>query len=167
MYTLCITEKPSAAADLRKVLDATHRNDGYLEGNGYLITWALGHLVEFAEPVEYGYTPQNEMWSNKENALNELTIFPDKFKFNVIEDKKQQFENIRNLINRNDVDLIIYYGDMGLEGHYLQWLIREQAHCGKPVKRFCAASLTDAAINKAMSGLRDIVQTEKKLLSIR
>jgi len=161
MYTLCIAEKPSVATDLGKVLGATRRNDGYLEGNGYLLTWALGHLVEFAEPEEYGYTPQKDIWANKENALNELPILPDKFKTNVIADKKQQFENIEKLMNRDDVDLIIDCGDMGPEGHYLQWLIREQVHCGKPVKRFCAASLTDGAIQKALNNLRDIKDFER------
>jgi len=161
MYKLCITEKPSVAAELAKVLGAAKRCDGYLEGGGYLITWALGHLVEMAEPEEYGYTPQKDIWANKENALNELPILPDKFKFNVIHDKKEQFDIIKTLMDRADVDLIIDCGDMGPEGHYLQWIIREQARCAKPVKRFCATSLTDAAIQKAITGLRDIKDFER------
>ena len=161
MYKLCIAEKPSVAAEIGRVIGAARRKDGCLEGNGYLVTWTLGHLVEFAKPEEYGYFSQNDIWRDKESALNELPIFPAEFKTRVIENKKKQFEIIRQLVNRDDVELIIDCGDMGPEGHYMQWLIRVQANCDKPVMRFCAASLTDEAIRNAMATLRPMDEFEK------
>ena len=162
-HILCIAEKHGVAAEIAKVIGATHRNDGYLDGNDYLVTWVPGHLVEFAEPEEYGYLPQKDIWREKETALSELPILPAKFKTRIVEveDKKKQFEIIRDLMNWDDVDLIIDCGDMGPEGHYLQWLIRSQINCNKPVKRFCATSLTDAAIRNAMARLRPISEFEK------
>jgi len=161
MYKLCVAEKPSVAVEIGKVIGAAHRNDGYLDGKDFLVTWALGHLIEFAEPEEYGYIPQNEIWQDKENALSELPILPAQFKTRVVEGKKKQFEIIRQLMNRDDVELIIDCGDMGPEGHYLQWLIRSQVNCGKPVMRFCATSLTDEAIRNAMGKLRRIEEFGK------
>ena len=161
MYKLCIAEKPGVAAEIGKVIGAAHWNEGFLDGSGYLVTWALGHLIEFAEPEEYGYLPQTNIWQDKERALNELPILPSDFKTRVVKDKEKQFEIIRQLMNRDDVELIIDCGDMGPEGHYLQWLIRNQINCGKPVMRFCATSLTDGAIRDAMTKLRDMSEFEK------
>ena len=81
MFHLCTAEKPSVAKDIARIVGADKKKDGYYEGNGYLVTWALGHLVELAEPDEYGYMPLSEIWSdaNRQTALSELPFFPDKF----------------------------------------------------------------------------------------
>ena len=160
---LCITEKPSAAESIAKVIGADAKHNGYYQGGGFIVTWALGHLVKFAEPEAYGYVPQNNIWDKeaRQNALDELPLLPAAFITTVMEDKKPQFDIIQQLMQRDDVDLVIDCGDMGPEGHYLQWLIRRQAKCDKPVKRFCTASLTDQAIRDAMDHLREISDFEK------
>lgn len=101
--------------------------------------------------------PQSEIYgAGKDLAYSQLPLIPDEFKLVVLTPTKEQFRIVKDLINREDVDLIIDCGDMGAEGHILQWFIREKANCKKPVKRFCATSLTDEAINQAMSNLRPI-----------
>ena len=160
-YKLCIAEKPSVAKDIARVIGANKRENGYFIGNGYIVTWAIGHLVGLAEPEEYGFVSKNDMWNKdtpqfKDKAYMELPLFPNTFKTIVLEPTKDQFDIIKSLMHRNDVELIIDCGDMGAEGHILQWLIREKADNKKPVKRFCNTSLTEEAINTSMSNLRDI-----------
>jgi len=156
-YKLCIAEKPSVGRDIARVLGAMNSNTGFLEGNGYIVTWAIGHLVGLAEPPLYGFAPQDKMYGElRAKAFSELPLFPDAFKLTVLESTKTQFQIVKTLMGRPDVDLIIDCGDMGEEGHILQWLIREKAVCRKEVLRFCATSLTDEAIKKAMSNLRPI-----------
>lgn len=101
-YTLCIAEKPSVAEDIAKVVNAKSKNtnEGYYIGNGYIVTWAYGHLITLAEPEMY-----NE--SFKKWSKDVLPIIPDKWKLEIIESTKNQFYNIKNLINRDDVDLVI------------------------------------------------------------
>ena len=158
MYHLCTAEKPSVAKDIARIVGADIKRDGYYEGNGYLVTWALGHLVELAEPEEYGYIPLSKIWSddNRQAALSELPFFPDEFILKPKSNTKRQFEIIKSLFHRDDVDLVIDCGDMGPEGHILQWFIRKVAGCDKPVKRFCATSLTDESIRNALNNLRPI-----------
>lgn len=154
-YKLCTAEKPSVAKDIARVVGANTRKEGYFEGNGYLVTWAVGHLVGLAEPDAYGFVPQKDVYGEKgEIAYNELPLIPSDFKLIVLEQTKQQFAVIKELMNRDDVDYIIDCGDMGAEGHILQWFIREKIGCKKPVKRFCATSMTDEAIKRAMANLR-------------
>jgi len=160
-YALCITEKPSVARDIAKVIGAGNRKEGYFEGSGYLVTWAIGHLVGIAEPLDYGYVPQNEMYGQrKQEALDQLPLIPEKFILKIYEKTAAQFEIIKNLMHRSDVDYIIDCGDMGAEGHILQWFIREMTGNTKPVKRFCATSMTDEAIRHAMNNLRPIEDFE-------
>lgn len=149
-YKLCTTEKPSVAADIARVLNVNIKKNGYYIGNGYIVTWALGHLVTLAEPEAYG-----DRYKDR-NDISLLPLIPAEWKFQLIESVKHQFYIIKELMDRDDVDLIIDCGDMGETGHYLQWLIRMYAGCNKPVKRFCATSLTDEAIKSAMANLRDI-----------
>lgn len=150
-YTLCIAEKPSVAEDIAKVVNAKSKNtnEGYYIGNGYIVTWAYGHLITLAEPEIY-----NE--SFKKWSKDVLHIIPDKWKLEIIESTKNQFYNIKNLINRDDVDLVIDCGDMGAQGHYIQWLIRLKAGCKKPVKKLCATSLTEKTLRNAFTDLKDI-----------
>lgn len=156
-YALCIAEKPSVARDIANVIGAKERKNGYFEGGGYLVTWAVGHLVGLAEPDEYGFIPQNQIFSElKSKAYDELPLIPENFRLIVLEATKEQFRIVYDLMHRNDVDYIIDCGDMGPEGHILQWFIRQKADCTKPVKRFCATSMTEEAIKQAMSKLRPI-----------
>lgn len=164
-YKLCTCEKPSVANDIAKVLGATKRCNGYFEGNGYRITWAVGHLVGLAEPDEYGYVNKRDIWdrelNKKEDALNELPLIPIKFKLIVLDKTKEQFKIMKNLMNDDECDEIIDCGDAGAEGHILQWFIREKAGCKKKVRRFIATSMTKEAILKAMNSLHDINEYEK------
>lgn len=157
-YKLCTAEKPSVARDIAKVIGADQKEDGYYIGNGYIVTWAIGHLVGLAEPEAYGFTKQADMYSDEESkaqAYAELPLLPDEFKLIVLEGTKKQFDVVKKLMHREDVDEIIDCGDMGAEGHILQWFIREKAGCSKPVKRFCATSMTEEAIKDAMCHLRN------------
>ncbi len=159
-YKLCIAEKPSVAKDIATVIGATKRENGYFEGKGYRVTWAVGHLVGLEEPEAYGYISKAEMWDktnpqNKQTALSELPLFPDTFKTKVLENTKEQFNIVKALMLDNDCELVINCGDFGAEGHILQWFIREKVGCTKPELRFCATSMTEEAILDAMAHLRD------------
>ena len=161
---LCITEKPSVAKDIARVIGSTQRHNGYFEGNGYIVTWAIGHLVGFAEPDAYGFVHHKDIFNSTEftsRAFNELPLIPPKFKLIVNEKTRKQFNVIRGLIARKDIEYIIDCGDMGAEGHVLQQMIRDKLNCKLPVKRFCATSLTDSAIKAAMNNLRDVSEFEK------
>lgn len=154
-YKLCMAEKPSVAKDIAAVIGAKKPCNGYYEGNGYRVTWAVGHLVGLAEPEEYGFVSKQEMWTDgKSQAYEQLPIIPDEFKLVVLEPTKDQFEIVEELINSPETDEIINCGDMGAEGHILQWFIREKAGCKKRVRRFCATSMTEEAIRDAMAHLR-------------
>lgn len=154
-YKLCMAEKPSVAKDIADVIGAKKRCNGYFEGNGYRVTWAVGHLVGLAEPEEYGYVSKGEMWGEgKERAYAQLPIIPEEFKLVVLEPTREQFEIVKELINSPETDEIINCGDMGAEGHILQWFIREMAGCTKRVRRFCATDMTEEAIRQAMENLR-------------
>ena len=153
-YALCMTEKPSVAYDIAKVIGAGKKCEGYWEGNGYRVTWALGHLVNLAEPEAYGYTDKKDMSEHPQKAMDEIPLIPEQFKLALIDQTKSQFYVIKRLIHAEDTDYIINCGDMGPEGHILQWFIRLMANCDKPVKRFCATSMTEASIRYAMQNLR-------------
>lgn len=160
-YKLLMAEKPSVARDLARVLVGEGnvvKKNGYVEGNGLLVTWAVGHLVGLAEPEEYGFVSMKDMYGDKAGrAYDELPLIPQglEFKLVVLEATKDQFKVIKELIHRDDVEEVINCGDMGPEGHVLQWLIREKAGCRKPVRRFCATSMTDEAIRDAWAHLRE------------
>lgn len=154
-YKLCMTEKPSVASDIAAVIGANKRCNGYYEGNGYRVTWAVGHLVGLAEPDAYGFVSQADMYGDKtQEAYDELPLIPDEFKLIVLEPTRDQFDIVKNLIHDPEVDEIINCGDMGAEGHILQWFIRVKAGCTKKVRRFCATSMTEEAIRQAMAHLR-------------
>ena len=153
-YKLCMAEKPSVAKEIAAVIGANKRCNGYFEGNGYRVTWAVGHLVGLAEPESYGFVSQKDMYNDKEQkAYDELPLIPSEFKLIVLEPTKEQFNIVKTLINSDDVDEIINCGDMGAEGHILQWFIREKAGCTKKVRRFCATSMTEEAIRHAFENL--------------
>lgn len=157
-YKLCTAEKPSVAKDIAEVIGATTKKNGYFEGNGYRVTWAVGHLVGLEEPESYGYMKQKEIYEdgNADKAWSELPIIPSEFKLKVLEQTKDQFKIVKELMLSDETDEIIDCGDMGPEGHILQWFIREKAGCKKPVRRFCATSMTKEAILSAMNNLKPI-----------
>ncbi|MDL2305871.1 DNA topoisomerase 3 [Bacteroides sp. OttesenSCG-928-D19] len=145
---VCIAEKPSVARDIAEVLGARNRKDGYMEGNGYQITWTFGHLCTLKEPHEY--SPAWKSWS-----LGSLPMIPPRFGIKLIENPtyEKQFRIIETLMR--DADQIINCGDAGQEGELIQrWVMQKAgAHC--PVKRLWISSLTEEAIREGFANLKD------------
>lgn len=144
---VCIAEKPSVARDIAAVLGATARHDGYLEGNGYQVTWTFGHLCRLLEPHEY--TDQWKAW-----ALSRLPMLPDKYQTKVAEDKgvQKQFRIIESLVQK--ADGVINCGDAGQEGELIQRWVLKQANCQCPVQRLWISSLTPEAIKEGFAKLK-------------
>ena len=145
---LVVAEKPSVAQSIAKVIGANKRQDGYLEGNGYLVSWCVGHLVELCTPDEYD--EKYSKW-NKED----LPILPDPFKWQVSKGKNKQFNILKDLMYRKDVDEIICATDAGREGELIFRLVYIQAKCRKPFKRLWISSMEDSAIKDGFSNLKD------------
>ena len=145
---VCVTEKPSVARDIARLLGANDRHDGYFEGNGYQVTWTYGHLCELKEPNDY--TDQWKWWS-----LGLLPMIPQRFGIKLKDDKgiEQQFNVIKNLIAAGEE--VINCGDAGQEGELIQRWVYQKAGCDKPVKRLWISSLTDESIRKGFDQLRD------------
>lgn len=144
---LCIAEKPSVARDIAKVLGATQARSGYLEGNGYCVTWTFGHLCTLKEP--HDYHPSFKYWD-----LGYLPIIPERFGLKLIPNKgvEQQFKVIEKLVN--DCEEVINCGDAGQEGELIQRWVLQKANCSKPVKRLWISSLTEEAIKEGFANLR-------------
>ena len=145
---VCVTEKPSVARDIARLLGANDRHEGYFEGNGYQVTWTFGHLCELKEPNDY--TDQWKRWS-----LGQLPMIPQRFGIKLKDDKgiEQQFKVIQSLIST--ADEVINCGDAGQEGELIQRWVYQKAQCDKPVKRLWISSLTDESIRKGFNQLRD------------
>ena len=144
---VCVTEKPSVARDIARLLGANDRHEGYFEGNGYQVTWTFGHLCELKAPNDY--TDQWKWWS-----LGQLPMIPQRFGIKLKDDKgiKQQFNVIQNLIA--GADEVINCGDAGQEGELIQRWVYQKAGCDKPVKRLWISSLTDESIRKGFEQLK-------------
>ena len=144
---LIVAEKPSVAMSYAKVLGATSRQDGYLEGNGYLVSWCVGHLVELAPPNVYDekYTK----WS-----IADLPILPQKWQYLVSASTKKQFGILQKLMHRPDVDSIVNSCDSGREGELIFRLVYEQAGCKKPVSRLWLSSMEETAIREGFAHLK-------------
>lgn len=149
MPIVVVAEKPSVARDIARVMGARNKGKGFLEGQGYVITWALGHLVEFAEPDEYG-APWNERWS-----FAQLPIIPDPWKLRLVRRTAAQYTIVKKLINAADTSRIICATDAGREGENIFRLMYEHARCTRPVQRLWISSLTDAAIRAGFERLQD------------
>ncbi len=147
MHNLIITEKPSVARTISKVLGATARRDGYLEGGGYLISWCVGHLVELAPPGVYD--PRLERWDRAD-----LPILPEKWQYLVSSSTKKQFDVLCKLMHRADVDRIVCATDAGREGELIFRLVYHQCGCRKPVSRLWISSMEDAAIRAGFANLK-------------
>ncbi len=145
---VCIAEKPSVARDIAEVLGARNRKDGYIEGNGYQVTWTFGHLCTLKEPHEY--TPAWKAWS-----LGSLPMIPPRFGIKLINDTgiEKQFHIIEGLMQQ--ADLIINCGDAGQEGELIQRWVMQQAGAKCPVKRLWISSLTEEAIREGFANLKD------------
>ena len=146
-YRLVVSEKPSVAMAYAKVLGATNRKDGYMEGNGYLVSWCVGHLVELAPPNAYG--GQYVKWS-----IADLPILPQKWQYLVSASTKKQFGVLQKLMHRPDVDSIVCATDSGREGELIFRLVYEQAGCKKPVSRLWLSSMEDNAIREGFQKLK-------------
>ena len=146
-YRLVISEKPSVAMAYAKVLGATSRKDGYLEGNGYLVSWCVGHLVELAPPNVYD--AKYVKWS-----IADLPILPQKWQYLVSASTKKQFGILKDLMNRPDVDSIICATDAGREGELIFRLVYQQAQCKKPFSRLWLSSMEDSAIREGFAKLK-------------
>ena len=147
MHNLIITEKPSVARTISKVLGATARRDGYLEGGGYLISWCVGHLVELAPPGVYD--PRLERWDRAD-----LPILPERWQYLVSSSTKKQFDVLCKLMHRADVDRIVCATDAGREGELIFRLVYHQCNCRKPVSRLWISSMEDAAIRAGFANLK-------------
>ncbi len=147
---VCIAEKPSVARDIAKVLGANTTHEGYMEGNGYQVTWTFGHLCTLKEP--HDYTDQWKAW-----ALSRLPMIPQRFGIKLIADKgvEKQFKVIESLFQK--ADEIVNCGDAGQEGELIQrWVMQKAAvHC--PVKRLWISSLTEESIKEGFKNLKDQV----------
>ena len=148
MLNLVIAEKPSVAQSIAKVLRCTGRQDGYLEGNGYLVSWCVGHLIELAEPE--GYDSKYEKWKKED-----LPIIPLEFKYQVSASTKKQFQTLRELMNRSDVTVVTNACDAGREGELIFRLVYDKAGCKKPMKRLWISSMEDEAIREGFKNLED------------
>lgn len=147
MKHLVIAEKPSVARDIARVLGCGKKNNSYMEGKDYVVTWALGHLVTLADPEEYG--EQYKTW-----RLDTLPMLPDRWKLVVIRQTSKQYHAVKEQIFRKDISDIIIATDAGREGELVARWILEKAGNKKPLKRLWISSVTDKAIREGFSHLR-------------
>ena len=145
---LVIAEKPSVAQSIAKVLGCTDKQDGYLSGGGYLVSWCVGHLVELAEPETYD--SKYETWKKED-----LPIIPDVFQYQVTAATRKQFKVLKDLLHRDDVDCVTNACDAGREGELIFRLVYDEAKCNKPMKRLWISSMEDEAIRDGFAGLKD------------
>ncbi len=145
---VCIAEKPSVAKDIARIIGATSSHDGYMEGNGFQVTWTFGHLCTLKEP--HDYTPMWKSWS-----LTSLPMIPDRFGIKLIDDKgiHKQFSIIEGLMQK--AERIVNCGDAGQEGELIQRWVMQKAGAKCPVSRLWISSMTDEAIREGFQNLKD------------
>ena len=144
---LVIAEKPSVAQSYAKNLSAYKREEGYLEGESCIVSWCLGHLAEYARPEEYD--PKYEKWQ-----FDDLPILPEVWKLKVSKDKKKQFDVLKGLMNRSDVEYLVNGCDAGREGELIFQRVYDLAGCKKPVKRLWISSMEDTAIREGFQTMK-------------
>ena len=147
-HILVIAEKPSVAQSIAAVLGAGEKKDGFIEGDGYLVSWCVGHLVGLAEAAAYG--EQYKKWS-----YDSLPILPQEWKYTVAADKKAQFDTLKALMRRDDVSEVVNACDAGREGELIFRFVYEVAGCKKPMHRLWISSMEDEAIRDGFSHLKD------------
>lgn len=148
MKALIIAEKPSVGKDIARVMKCTKSSNGYIEGNNYVVTWAMGHLVTLADPEKYD--SKYKSWN-----MNDLPIIPDKLQTVVMKQTSKQFNTVKFLISRNDINQIIIATDAGREGELVaRWILLKSGN-KKPIKRLWISSVTDKAIKQGFEKLRN------------
>ena len=147
-HKLVIAEKPSVAISIAKVIGAKNKKDGYYEGNGYRVSWCVGHLIQMANPDAYDekYTKWN---------MADLPIIPKEYKYEVAKATKKQFNTLKKLMNDKEVDAVINACDAGREGEAIFRLVYLQASCKKKMKRLWISSMEDSAIKEGFDKLKD------------
>lgn len=145
---LVLAEKPSVARDIAKVLNCNNSKNGFIEGNKYVVTWALGHLVTLADPEDYDK-------KYKEWKIEDLPILPSPLKLTVIKQSGKQFQTVKEQMLRKDVNEIVIATDAGREGELVARWIIEKANVKKPIKRLWISSVTDKAIKEGFNKLKD------------
>ncbi|MGT2846883.1 DNA topoisomerase 3 [Streptococcus massiliensis] len=145
---LVIAEKPSVAISIAKVIGATKKKDGYYEGNGYRVSWCVGHLIQMANPDSYDekYTKWN---------MEDLPIIPSEYKYEVSKSTKKQFSILKKLLNDKEVENVVNACDAGREGESIFRLVYNQANCKKKMKRLWISSMEDSAIKDGFNNLKD------------
>ncbi len=146
-YKLVIAEKPSVARSIAGVIGAKEKHDGYLEGNGYLVSWCIGHLVSFADAGRYD--ERFKKW-----RYEDLPILPETWQYIVPDDKKQQFDVLRSLMQRPDVTGLVCATDAGREGELIFRFVYQMAGCQKPFERLWISSMEDSAIRDGFAHLK-------------
>ena len=147
-FRLVIAEKPSVAQTIAAALGIKGKQDGYIEGGGYLISWCVGHLVQLAEAAAYG--EQYKKWS-----FESLPILPEEWQYTVDPDKGKQFKTLKELMHRADVSEVINACDAGREGELIFRFVYEAAGCKKPMRRLWISSMEDGAIKAGFASLKD------------
>lgn len=145
---LVIAEKPSVAMSIAKVLGVKNKQNGYMEGNGYIISWCVGHLVGLVSPEIYD--EKYKRWN-----IEDLPIFPKEFKHYVLPKVKKQFSILKILMNRKDINEVINACDAGREGELIFRLVYKQAKCKKDIKRLWISSMEDRAIKEGFENLKE------------
>ncbi|HFD4606990.1 TPA: DNA topoisomerase 3 [Streptococcus pyogenes] len=148
MRTLVISEKPSVAISISKVLGATKKKDGYYEGNGYIVSWCVGHLIQMANPDSYD--EKYAKWN-----IEDLPIIPSEYKYEIMKPTKKQFNILKKLMNDKDVKFVINACDAGREGESIFRLVYLQANCKKKMKRLWISSMEDSAIKEGFDNLKE------------
>ena len=144
---LVLAEKPSVAMSLSKVIGADQRGDGYMEGNGYLVSWCVGHLVELSQPE--AYDEKYAKWK-----YDDLPILPEHWQYQVSASTKKQFGILKKLMQRKDVESLICATDAGREGELIFRLVYQQAGCKKPFSRLWLSSMEESAIREGFAHLK-------------
>ena len=148
MRTLVISEKPSVAISISKVLGATKKKGGYYEGNGYIVSWCIGHLIQMANPERYD--EKYAKWN-----IEDLPIIPSEYKYEIMKPTKKQFNILKKLMNDKDVKFVINACDAGREGESIFRLVYLQANCKKKMKRLWISSMEDSAIKEGFDNLKE------------
>ena len=145
---LVIAEKPSVAISIAKVIGATKKKDGYYEGNGYKVSWCVGHLIQMANPD--AYDEKYAKWN-----MADLPIIPKEYKYEVAKTTKKQFNILKKLMNGKEIDMVINACDAGREGEAIFRLVYNEAKCKKKMQRLWISSMEDSAIKEGFDNLKD------------
>ena len=145
---LVICEKPSVAMSIAKVIGATGRQNGYYEGDGYIVSWCVGHLIQMASPL--AYDEKYAKW-----RLEDLPIIPGKYKYEVVKATRGQFNTLKKLMNSKEIETVINACDAGREGELIFRLVYEQSGCKKNIKRLWISSMEDVAIKEGFRQLKE------------